>query len=90
MKLEIITPESGIFVGEATSVSLPGTDGVFQVLNNHASIISSLKEGVVKIEATGNVDTSHPLIRKNGTSVEVSIKGGVAELMNNKLIVLAD
>ena len=90
MKLEIITPESGVFNGEVSSVSLPGTDGVFQVLNNHAPIISSLKEGVVKIEATGNVDASHPSIRKNGASIEVSIKGGVSELMNNKLIVLAD
>ena len=36
MKLDIITPESGIFSGEVTAVSLPGKDGIFQVLNNHA------------------------------------------------------
>lgn len=47
MKLEIITPEASLFKGEATSVTLPGLDGVFQVLNNHAPIISSLKSGEV-------------------------------------------
>ena len=50
MKLDIITPESGIFSGEVTAVSLPGKDGIFQVLNNHAPIISALAEGVLSIE----------------------------------------
>ena len=90
MKVEIITPESRVFSGEAAAVSLPGSDGVFQVLNNHSPIISSLKEGLVKIEATGTRENTHPSVKNNGTSIEVSIKGGVVELMNNKLIVLAD
>jgi F-type H+-transporting ATPase subunit epsilon len=90
MKLEIITPESAVFSGEVISVSLPGTDGIFQVLNNHAPIISSLKEGVVIVDPVGEVDTNHPAIKNNGSTIEVIIKGGVAELMNNKLIVLAD
>jgi len=45
MKLEVITPEANLFAGEAVSVSLPGVDGFFQVLNNHAPIISTLKAG---------------------------------------------
>ncbi|MBM3453828.1 MAG: F0F1 ATP synthase subunit epsilon [Bacteroidetes bacterium] len=90
MELQIITPESSIFSGEATSVSLPGSDGVFQVLNNHTPIISSLKEGAVRFEPVGEIDTKHPAMSKNGSIVEVLIKGGVAELLNNKLIVLAD
>ena len=45
MKLEIITPESNVFSGDTKSVSLPGLDGIFQVLNNHAPVISALKKG---------------------------------------------
>ncbi len=91
MKLEIITPEASIFNGEATAVSLPGLDGSFQILNNHAPIISSLKAGEVKVEVSGKLDA----IKNNAVSIDknvlrVQIKGGVAELMNNKLIVLAE
>ena len=50
MKLEIITPESNVFSGEAKAVSLPGLDGIFQVLNNHAPVISALKKGSLVVE----------------------------------------
>jgi F-type H+-transporting ATPase subunit epsilon len=93
MKLEIITPEASIFSGEVTSVSLPGVDGMFQVLNNHAPIISSLRAGEVKMEVEGKLDTTklnqNVNVDKNNT-LRVTIKGGVAELMNNKMIVLAE
>jgi F-type H+-transporting ATPase subunit epsilon len=49
MQLDILTPEKRIFSGEAQSVSLPGSDGRFQVLNNHAPIISSLQKGYLKV-----------------------------------------
>lgn len=89
MLLEIITPEKSLFKGEVNSVSLPGLDGVFQVLNNHAPIISSLRSGALHFEATGTVEpTDH--LRVNGTTVSVLINGGVAELNNQKLIVLAE
>jgi len=52
MILEIVSPESKLFQGEVTSVSLPGVAGSFQVLNHHAPIVSTLKEGVIKIGAT--------------------------------------
>jgi F-type H+-transporting ATPase subunit epsilon len=93
MKLEIITPEANIFSGEVTSVTLPGLDGMFQVLNNHAPIISSLRAGEVKMEVEGKLDTTklnqNVNVDKNNT-LRVTIKGGVAELMNNKMIVLAE
>ena len=55
MKLEVITPESNLYAGEAVSVSLPGVDGFFQILNNHAPIISTLKAGEMKVELAENV-----------------------------------
>jgi F-type H+-transporting ATPase subunit epsilon len=93
MKLEIITPEASIFSGEVTSVTLPGLDGIFQVLNDHAPIISSLKAGEVKMETDGKLDSTklnENVNVLNGNSLSVTIKGGIAELMNNKLILLAE
>jgi len=93
MKLDIITPESGIFSGEVTAVSLPGKDGIFQVLNNHAPIISALAEGVLSIELDGPLseEQTHEAIEvESPEKISVKIRGGVAELTNNKLIVLAE
>ena len=93
MKLEIITPEASIFSGEVTSVTLPGLDGIFQVLNDHAPIISSLKAGEVKMETDGKLDSTklnENINVVNGNLLSVTIKGGIAELMNNKLILLAE
>lgn len=89
MILEIITPEASLFKGEVSSVSLPGLDGVFQVLNNHAPIISSLRKGELRFETNNPVEANAHL-EVSGTSVSVQIKGGVAELNNQKLIVLAE
>ena len=90
MRVEIITPEKKIFSGEATSVSLPGSDGVFQVLNNHAPIISSLKEGEVKLTLE-NMQESNGSVRKiSSNEIGIDISGGIAEFINNKLVVLAN
>ena len=89
MILEIITPEASLYKGEVNSVSLPGLDGVFQVLNNHASIISSLKRGELCFEAVSPVESNSDL-HVAGNTVRVQINGGVAELNNQKLIVLAE
>jgi len=89
MVLEIITPEASLFRGEVNSVSLPGLDGVFQVLNNHAPIISSLKKGELSFEVVGPAEATTDLV-VSGNTVRVQIKGGVAELNNQKLIVLAE
>ena len=93
MKVEVITPESSLFTGEALSVSLPGVDGFFQVLNNHAPIISTLKAGEMKVELSEKVNQGglSASIKLDGPkTLRIQIKGGVAELLNNKLIVLAD
>ena len=58
MYLEIITPEQTLFKGEVDSVLFPGSLGDFQVLNNHAPIVSTLKKGEVKIIGKLNLDSS--------------------------------
>ena len=77
MKVEIISPDKLIFEGEAISLQLPGKDGSFGVLNNHAPIISSLSEGSVRL----NTDEGEK---------SFEINGGVVEVLKNKVIVLAD
>ena len=77
MKLEIITPEKNIFEGEADLVQLPGSDGLFEILRNHAPMIASLGKGKVKI---GN----------NNDFKFIEINGGVVEVLNNRILVLAE
>ena len=78
MKLEIITPEKELFAGEVSSVKLPGTNGGFEILNNHAPIISTLSKGEIKVITT----------KKETEKFEIN--GGVIEMQNNRIIVLAD
>ena len=78
MNLEIITPEKQVFSGEVTSVKFPGTTGEFEILNNHAPIISTLSEGEIRVITSGN------------NTERFSINGGVIEMQNNKIIVLAE
>ena len=77
MHLEIITPEKKIFDGEVKVATFPGSDGSFQVLNNHAPLVSILKHGIVEYKT------------KEGTS-KITITGGTVEVLKNKVIVLAD
>lgn len=77
MKLEIITAEKEIFNGEVSSVKLPGVSGSFELLNQHAPIISTLSNGTIRI------------IKSDNSVVNFEISGGVIELQNNKIIVLA-
>ena len=77
MRLEIITPEKKVFEGEVASATFPGADGSFQVLKDHAPLVSLLKEGVVEYKG-------------NDASAQVTITGGVVEVLKNKVIVLAD
>jgi F-type H+-transporting ATPase subunit epsilon len=77
MYLEIVTPEKKIFEGEVSIATFPGADGSFQVLNDHAPLISLLKEG--------------PVVYKSKESKgEIKITGGVVEVLKNKVILLAD
>ena len=77
MLLEIITPDKKLFEGEVSSVTVPGTSGVFQMLNRHAPVISALKKGKIKIKSA------------EGTQ-QFEVNGGVAEKRKNKIIVLAE
>jgi F-type H+-transporting ATPase subunit epsilon len=76
MKLEILTPDKLLFSGETIAVTFPGTDGEFQILRDHAALVASLKAGIVKIKS------------KEGDK-QVAITGGVVEVLNNKIVVLA-
>ena len=77
MHLEIITPDKKVFAGEATSVTLPGSEGQFQVLNRHAPLVSALAKGDVVVDTGGAKQT-------------YVIDGGVVEVLNNKVLVLAE
>ncbi|KAB2814070.1 FoF1 ATP synthase subunit delta/epsilon [Phaeocystidibacter luteus] len=96
MFLEIITPEKHIFQGEVDAVQLPGTDGLFQILNNHAPIIATLASGSVKVNLADNHKTLDNLSGEiipdtsNDKVIRVEIKGGVVEMMNNNIILLAN
>ena len=78
MILEIITPEKKVFTGEVSSVRFPGTSGEFEVQNNHAPIISTLKSGEIRV------------IKSDNNTENFEINGGVIEMQNNKIIVLVD
>lgn len=95
MQLEIITPEAKVFSGEVDAVQLPGLDGLFQVLNGHAAIISALQKGKVKVDLSAPFNTEDKYsklihVDSNPKVIHVDINGGVVELQNNKMIVLAE
>jgi F-type H+-transporting ATPase subunit epsilon len=75
MQLEIITPDSVLYSGEVSAVKVPGKKGSFEVLNNHAPIISSLDAGKVRVKDA------------QGTHF-FDITGGIIEVLQNKIIVL--
>jgi F-type H+-transporting ATPase subunit epsilon len=78
MKIEIITPDKKVFEGDIKSVRVPGKKGSFQVLKDHAPIISTLENGPVI------------LIDMQGNEKIFEINGGVIEVKTNKIILLAD
>ncbi len=77
MHLTIITPDRQVFDGEVDSATFPGSEGSFQVLNNHAPLVSSLGKG--KIEYRGP-----------GGHQSVMVEGGVVEVLKNNITVLAE
>ena len=93
MTLEIVSPEASLFKGEITSISLPGVDGSFQILNNHAPIVSILKKGTIKISATSfsfHKEVVEKFIKVNDQTYTLDIASGTIEMKDNKVIVLAD
>lgn len=77
MHLEILTPERKIFEGDVTIATFPGADGSFQVMDNHAPLISLLKEGLVEYKSKESANS-------------LLITGGVVEVLKNKVVLLAD
>ncbi|MBX2946618.1 MAG: ATP synthase F1 subunit epsilon [Cyclobacteriaceae bacterium] len=77
MHLEILTPEKKIFEGDVNLATFPGADGSFQIMDNHAPLISLLKEGTVEY-------------KEKAAQHSVQITGGVVEVLGNKVILLAD
>lgn len=77
MQLNILTPELKVFTGEVDSVQLCGTDGQFEILNNHAPMIASIVEGKVRIK-TGS------------GKQEFKLKSGIVEVLKNNVSVLTE
>lgn len=93
MILEIVTPEATLFSGEVTSVAVPGIEGEFQMLNNHAAVVSVLMKGNVKITADKlNIpeNLANRFQKINEKTVCLAIESGTVEMNQNKVIVLAD
>ena len=78
MQLELLTPSEKVFSGEVKLIKVPGSSGSFEVLNNHAPIISALTEGELKI------------ITEADETLLFKISSGVIEVMKNKIVVLAE
>jgi F-type H+-transporting ATPase subunit epsilon len=93
MILEIVSPEAKLFSGEVTSVNLPGVDGSFQILNNHAPIVSILEKGTVKVVASSfnfSKEVADKFTKVNEQTYTLQIASGTIEMKDNKVIVLAD
>lgn len=78
MKLEITSPDKQIFSGDAELVQLPGSDGLFEILNNHAPMIAALGKGKIKVQD------------QEGKLQFFEIKGGVCEVKDNVILVLSE
>ena len=77
MYLEIITPDNKVFAGEVEAAQFPGTNGSFEVLNSHAQLISTLERGSIRLTTSKGQEF-------------FTVDGGVVEVLNNKIIVLAE
>ena len=78
MLLEILTPAKSVYSGEVKLVKVPGSNGSFEILKNHAAIISTLTDGKVKVET------------ESGEILHFKTSGGVVEVNNNHIIMLVE
>jgi F-type H+-transporting ATPase subunit epsilon len=97
MFLEIVTPEAVLFSSDVDSISVPGKDGNFQMLNNHAPIVSVLKEGMVQIHVHSQEHLEMDMISgqlephiDDDKILIFKINSGTIEMKDNKVILLAD
>ena len=92
MFLEIVTPEASIFQGDVDSVTVPGVNGEFQMLNNHAPIVSLLQEGKIKIQGNVTIEEEfeNMFSKEDKNNRILPITSGTIELNDNKIIILVD
>tara|TARA_R110002049_G_scaffold37208_2_gene117547 strand:+ start:510 stop:803 length:294 start_codon:yes stop_codon:yes gene_type:complete len=97
MYLEIVSPEATLFSSEVDSVTVPGVKGEFQMLENHASIVSLLKAGIIKIHTHTQshlvFDSLHSEVvphNDDNKILTLKINSGTLEMKDNKAIILAD
>ena len=81
MFLEVITPDEKVFEGEVISAAFPGSEGRFQILNDHASMVSSLGNGDLHIIKE---------VEKKKEELHIGLLGGMVEVVNNRILVLAE
>ena len=81
MFIEVFTPDEKVFEGEVESATFPGSDGTFQILNNHAPLISALGKGDMKFIK---------IVNKKPQETHILVEGGVVEVLFNKVTVLAE
>jgi F-type H+-transporting ATPase subunit epsilon len=75
MFVEVLTPDKTLFSGDAEVITLPGVNGSFQILDNHAPMIANLKSGSVEIKSSSQTET-------------YEVKSGLVEVLKNKVVVL--
>tara|TARA_A100000164_G_scaffold204435_1_gene181403 strand:- start:1919 stop:2197 length:279 start_codon:yes stop_codon:yes gene_type:complete len=92
MYIDIISPETTLFSGEIQSITVPGKKGYFQILNQHAPIVSTLKKGKVKIrgELVLSEEVREKIVLENDGHYYFPINSGVIEMRNNKIVLLAE
>jgi F-type H+-transporting ATPase subunit epsilon len=91
MHLEIVSPEQIILSDQVDAVSVPGINGEFQMLDNHAPVVSVLKKGSIKLDKTVSLPkTSQDLFYEEDSKYYFDISGGVIELNDNKVVILID
>ena len=81
MYIEVVTHDEKIYEGEVESATFPGSDGSFQVLNNHAPMMSTLGKGDMRLVK---------IVEKKTEESHYLVEGGVVEVLNNKVTVLAE
>ena len=78
LDLEIISPEKRVYSGKVKSVTIPGTKGNFQVLYNHAPLVSTFEIGIIKLSLSDD------------STLVFTTSGGSAEVLDNKVLILSD
>lgn len=94
LSLEIVSPEGHLYKGSVTSVTVPGTDGEFQMLDHHANIVSILAKGDIKVAVADyktNTGFSARFVKSDkDQKFLLPIESGTLELNDNKVIILVD